>query len=135
MPFHNWSKILLVACAPVVAISGCSTPSRLPAVPQSTPAQVAPAPLTIRYLVTRETASFSQEAGIALDKEKAWLVSQGQTGPLPPASYLAISGGGDNGAYGAGFLNGCRHAPGIQGGDRDQHGRPYRPIRIPGAEV
>lgn len=106
MPFHNWSKILLVACAPVVAISGCSTPSRLPAVPQSTPAQVAPAPLTIRYLVTRETASFSQEAGIALDKEKAWLVSQGQTGPLPPASYLAISGGGDNGAYGAGFLNG-----------------------------
>ncbi|MBV1690911.1 patatin-like phospholipase family protein [Novosphingobium sp. G106] len=89
-----------------MAISGCSTPSRLPAVPQSTSAQVAPAPLAIRYLVTRETDSFAQEAGIALDKEKAWLVSQGQTGPLPPASYLAISGGGDNGAYGAGFLNG-----------------------------
>src|SRR5262249_24711471 len=25
---------------------------------------------------------------------------------LPPAAYLAISGGGDNGAFGAGFLNG-----------------------------
>jgi predicted acylesterase/phospholipase RssA len=25
---------------------------------------------------------------------------------MPPAYYLAISGGGDNGAYGAGFLNG-----------------------------
>lgn len=106
MPLHNWSKILLVACAPAVAISGCSTPSRLPAVPRSSSAQVAPAPLTIRYLVTRETDSFAQEAGIALDKEKAWLAGQGRTGPLPPASYLAISGGGDNGAYGAGFLNG-----------------------------
>ena len=27
-------------------------------------------------------------------------------GELPPAYFLAISGGGDNGAYGAGFLNG-----------------------------
>ena len=32
--------------------------------------------------------------------------SQGHTGELPPAYFLAISGGGDNGAYGAGFLNG-----------------------------
>ena len=32
--------------------------------------------------------------------------SQGHAGELPPAYFLAISGGGDNGAYGAGFLNG-----------------------------
>ena len=30
----------------------------------------------------------------------------GPHGPLPPAAYLAISGGGDNGAFGAGLLSG-----------------------------
>jgi hypothetical protein len=39
-------------------------------------------------------------------KEQQWLASHGQTGELPPTYFLAISGGGDNGAYGAGFLNG-----------------------------
>ncbi|RYD88004.1 MAG: patatin family protein, partial [Sphingomonadales bacterium] len=36
----------------------------------------------------------------------AYRASIGQTGPLPPVSYLAISGGGDNGAFGAGVLTG-----------------------------
>lgn len=35
------------------------------------------------------------------DRKKA-----GLTGPLPPANFLAISGGGQNGAYGAGILCG-----------------------------
>ena len=34
----------------------------------------------------------------------------GTAGPLPPAAYLAISGGGDNGAFGAGLLNGWTKA-------------------------
>jgi hypothetical protein len=39
------------------------------------------------------------------ERERAWLrIEKGK--PLPPNSYLAISGGGDNGAFGAGFLNG-----------------------------
>jgi predicted acylesterase/phospholipase RssA len=41
-----------------------------------------------------------------MQREEAWLASQGHTGPLPPAYFLAISGGGDNGAFGAGLLNG-----------------------------
>jgi predicted acylesterase/phospholipase RssA len=39
-------------------------------------------------------------------RERQYLRTQGHTGSLPLASYLAISGGGDDGAYGAGFLNG-----------------------------
>src|SRR3974377_2086424 len=42
----------------------------------------------------------------SLETEKAYLATQGHTGPLPPAAFLAISGGGDNGAFAAGFLNG-----------------------------
>jgi predicted acylesterase/phospholipase RssA len=42
----------------------------------------------------------------AMRRERAWLDRTGHRGPLPPASYLAISGGGDSGAFGAGLLTG-----------------------------
>jgi predicted acylesterase/phospholipase RssA len=106
MHIPAWFKHLLFAVAVALAVPGCSTPSRLPAAPQSASVQIEPAPTTVRYLVSRETDSFAQEARNALDREKAWLASQGQSGALPPAYYLAISGGGDNGAFGAGLLNG-----------------------------
>lgn len=106
MAIPAWSRILLLATALQLGISGCSTPDRLPAVPQSASAQATPAPGPIRYLVARESDAFAVEAQNALAKEQEWLASQGHSGPLPPAYFLAISGGGDNGAYGAGFLNG-----------------------------
>src|SRR6476659_6227082 len=40
------------------------------------------------------------------EREKAYL----HVKVLPPTSYLAISGGGDNGAFSAGFLNGWTKA-------------------------
>lgn len=110
MAFRSWSLGLFAAATLQLGISGCSTPDRLPAVPQSAASQAVPDPGTstepIRYLVTRETGSFEAAARESLEREKAWLASQGQSGPLPPVSFLAISGGGDNGAYGAGLLNG-----------------------------
>ncbi|HEU4958688.1 MAG TPA: patatin-like phospholipase family protein [Sphingomicrobium sp.] len=106
MALRSWSRGLFIAAALQLGISGCSTPDRLPAVPQSASAQAESLPVPIRYLVSRETDSFAAEGMRALEKEKAWLASQGHQGPLPPAYYLAISGGGDNGAYGAGLLNG-----------------------------
>ena len=109
MAVGSWSRCLLLAAALQLGVSGCSTPDRLPAVPQAASAisaQAIPAQSPVRYLVSRESDSFAAEASNALEKEKAWLASQGKSGPLPPVSFLAISGGGDNGAYGAGFLNG-----------------------------
>ena len=86
--------------------SGCATPHRLPAVPVAQVTSASPVSDKVRFLVSRETDTFAAEANSSLAKEKQWLASQGRTGPLPPANFLAISGGGDNGAYGAGFLNG-----------------------------
>src|SRR4029453_10113168 len=60
----------------------------------------------VRFLVSRETQSMAAEAFDAIERERHWLISQGKTGELPTAYMLAVSGGGDNGAYGAGFLNG-----------------------------
>ena len=101
-----WSKTLLIAASLQLAVAGCSTPQRQPAVPVS---QIAQANETFgpdRFLVARETDSFAAEALRALDRERQWFASQGHGPELPPAYFLAVSGGGDNGAYGAGFLNG-----------------------------
>ena len=46
----------------------------------------------------------------SLELEKAYLAKQGHTGSLPSIAMLAISGGGDNGAFAAGFLNGWTKA-------------------------
>jgi predicted acylesterase/phospholipase RssA len=42
----------------------------------------------------------------AREREMAYLKATGHTGPLPPVNVLAISGGGENGAFGAGLLVG-----------------------------
>jgi hypothetical protein len=105
----NWRNLLLVASATQLAVAGCATPQRLPAVPLAEAAQAIPSAGPVRFLVTRETASFEAEARSSLAKERQWLAGQGQA-DLPPAYFLAISGGGDNGAYGAGFLNGWSEA-------------------------
>ena len=101
-----WGKFLFVAAVAHLGVTGCSTPQRLPAVPMSAGLQAGPALGSLRFLVSRESESFAAEARSALAKEQAWLGSQGRGSDLPPAYFLAISGGGDNGAYGAGFLNG-----------------------------
>ena len=106
MAFSSWQKPLLVASSLQLVLAGCATPQRQPAVPVSQISQTSQALGPVRFLVSRETDSFSAEALNAIDKERQWLAGQGQGQDLPPAYFLAISGGGDNGAYGAGFLNG-----------------------------
>ncbi len=48
----------------------------------------------------------AKEGEAAYLREKVYLESKGYKGPLPPANYLAISGGGDKGAFGAGVMVG-----------------------------
>jgi len=43
--------------------------------------------------------------------ERKYLASLGRTGAMPPAAFLAISGGGENGAFGAGLLAGWTGRP------------------------
>ena len=97
---------LIIGAAVSLVVSGCSTPQRLPAVPSASALQAEESLGHIRFLVSRESDSFAAEARNALAREQATLAAEGKTGELPPAYFLAISGGGDNGAYGAGFLNG-----------------------------
>lgn len=100
---------VLIAIAALLmqsAVVGCSTPQRLVAVPETATTRADPGMGAIRFMAKSDPAPFVEEAKASLRKEQAWLASNGHVGPLPPVNFLAVSGGGDNGAFGAGFLNG-----------------------------
>jgi hypothetical protein len=64
------------------------------------PSSSPPSRLVLRR--SGDIAIVGQEFTDSWDREKAYLKTQ----VLPPTAYLAISGGADNGAFSAGFLNG-----------------------------
>jgi hypothetical protein len=91
----------------LLLIQGCATPSRLPAVPNASrfKAEVPSLP-GVRFWDDTASVDLKKEGLEALRKEKSYLTSMGYPGPLPPVRYLALSGGGDKGAFGAGLLVG-----------------------------
>lgn len=95
-----------LAIMAVLSALACSAPERLPAVPLALQYEASiPGMPDVRFYPS-DPSLFLREASQALERERAHLGAQGQDGPLPPAAFLAISGGGDKGAFGAGLLNG-----------------------------
>jgi predicted acylesterase/phospholipase RssA len=90
------------------ALQGCSTaPSRLPAVPTELTAKAEiPGMPGVRYVGGGDFTELSRIALDALRREQELFIKQGHKGALLPTAFLAVSGGGDNGAYTAGLLNG-----------------------------
>ena len=85
---------------------GCSIPARGPAVPRAETALALPLGLSnARFFPDADPRPAIQEGEAALQREKTALGVAGNA-KLPPAYFLAVSGGGDNGAFGSGLLNG-----------------------------
>jgi predicted acylesterase/phospholipase RssA len=81
-------------------------PRRLPPVPQElTSRAVIPGIPGARYLVGVDVQALVQDVVVARRREEEFLGGS-RPGPLPPVDMLAISGGGDNGAFAAGLLCG-----------------------------
>ena len=100
-------KIISILIAVSLTLSGCSLPVRRSAVPQQLTEKAEIVGLSgVRYLVRHEMPAFTRDAMESFYRERTYLASQGQNGQLPPVNFLAISGGGDNGAFGAGLLCG-----------------------------
>ena len=101
----EWVRLLLLLTTGFL-LSACSQPSRLAAVPSGavTRASVLDLP-NARFLVT-DRAAMAAEGRASLEREKAARKAEGRSGPLPTAHFLALSGGGDDGAFGAGLLRG-----------------------------
>ncbi|WP_262299893.1 patatin-like phospholipase family protein [Microvirga sesbaniae] len=103
--------VLLAACAVIAyGVAGFRPPQRSlneAAVPAAVADQITVLGLpNARFWAWYDLqgAALVQEWEQSLDRERAALGSP--DGPLPPGSYLAISGGGGDGAFGAGLLCG-----------------------------
>ncbi len=104
--FRAWN-VLLIAVVSLLNQGCVSVPERLNAVPPSLTAKAdIPGMPGVRYVAGGDMTEFLKVAVESLRRERDYLASQGYKGPPPPAVFLAISGGGDNGAFTAGLMNG-----------------------------
>jgi patatin-like phospholipase len=105
--------MLLVAF--LLAATGCASLQRLPPVPAADTVKAQPLGLpNARFFPTGERDQFIAEWEQALQRRRQALgLAPGAA--LPTAHYLAISGGGDDGAFGSGVLVGWTEA-----GDRPE---------------
>jgi hypothetical protein len=101
------ATILLVSVFGLSMI-GCSIPSRGPAVPRAETTRALPLGLpNARFFPDTDPRPAIDEGVAALQREEAALgLTRAPNVKLPPAYFLAVSGGGDNGAFGSGLLNG-----------------------------
>ena len=101
---------ILVAVLALVALfaqRSLELPQRFEAVPiELTTRAVVPGIPNARYFVLSDVDSLVRDALVARQREEAYRSQSGQAGELPPLELLAISGGGDKGAFSAGLLNG-----------------------------
>ena len=103
-------RLLKVALsAPILpAIVGCSTLNRGASVPDALAEQVTVLGIpNARFWPDTQGEAMAREAIAAQSREFA---ARSTAGRLPPAYFLAVSGGGDNGAFGAGLLCGWHDA-------------------------
>jgi hypothetical protein len=100
----RWARLLLL---PALAVAACATPHREDAVPVTLTeqAQVLGIP-NARFWIDTQGSAMLQEAKQAVARERAARGDADGTAARPPANYLAVSGGADNGAFGAGLLVG-----------------------------
>ena len=89
-------------------LQACGTLPRLEAVPPDLTERAAiPGISHARYWLDHDLAAFIQDAIEDTERETETLIKAGKPAdPLPPANLLAISGGGDAGAFAAGLLTG-----------------------------
>jgi hypothetical protein len=105
-----WSfTAAVIAALFVLTVASCASLERLPAVPAINTARALPLglPNARFFLEQREELIAEGQQGLERQRETLGL---GPDAPLPPARFLAISGGGDEGAFSSGLLIGWTEA-------------------------
>ena len=100
------SFLRLAACAPAMSLAtGCAALERNPPIPAALADQVTVLGIqNARFWPDTQGAALAREGVQAFQRERA--AADNPAGRLRPANFLAISGGGDDGAFGAGLLCG-----------------------------
>jgi predicted acylesterase/phospholipase RssA len=108
------ASLLISALMFLSLLQGCASPERLAAVPKDQEAAVETVSgmTDVRYWEDNDAdvERLWQDRVVAHRRETELLAAAEHKGPLPPAYFLAISGGGEDGAFGAGLLNGWTEA-------------------------
>src|ERR1700690_17550 len=94
-----WAVILIVFLA-----AGCAQLDRLPAVPAEGTSRATVLGIPNARFMPNEIAALTALGRRINERERTYWASLGR--PVPPENILALSGGGDNGAFGAGLLVG-----------------------------
>jgi len=100
----------LLFALPITA--GCAAPRRGPAVPYELQDRAIIPGMSARMRTWGSDLNPEFYAAMidSVHREQAALAKAGHTGPMPRAEFLALSGGGANGAFGAGLLCGWTEA-------------------------
>jgi predicted patatin/cPLA2 family phospholipase len=105
-----WRKALVFAALSfgALVLGACSIPERGPGVPQADTARALPLGIpNARFFADGDPSAMIEEGTRAFEREQAALRAEGKSlTRLTPVYYLAVSGGGDNGAFGAGLMTG-----------------------------
>ena len=103
--FWRWLTAYLVAFCALVA-AGCASLERLPSVPAAETARALPSGIAnARFFPLKQRDELIAEGERAVERQRQ-VLGLAPDAPLPPARFLAISGGGDDGAFGSGLLVG-----------------------------
>lgn len=98
---------LAILCSLSALLLACSPFQRLTAVPDNNYTDaIVPGFANARYFIDADPQPIIEHSFKAIERERIWREKTGQSVDLPTAVFLAISGGGDNGAFGAGLLVG-----------------------------
>jgi predicted acylesterase/phospholipase RssA len=113
VPINGWrrgwnrSLLAITALLCLFLLQACAAPVRLAAVPkEQETAAVVDGMTGIRYWQKPDLPLLIQDLGDAYRRQVEAFAAAGNKGPLPMANYLGISGGGEDGAFGAGLLVG-----------------------------
>lgn len=103
-----WTLVVVILAALGIEAARLSrVPERLRAVPPNlTGRAVIPGIPGARYFPVLDLDPFVRDVVAAGKRERDFLAGSGGDGTLPPVDMLALSGGGDNGAFSAGLLGG-----------------------------
>jgi hypothetical protein len=100
----------LFAAVFILLAAGCASPVRMAPVPSADTARAFPLGLAnARFFPLQERAEFIAEWEQSLQRQRQ-VLGLAPDAQLPIARFLAISGGGDNGAFGSGILVGWTEA-------------------------
>ncbi|MDP2334082.1 MAG: patatin-like phospholipase family protein [Reyranella sp.] len=92
----------------ILVVGACSIPERGPGVPAADTARALPLGIpNARFFADGDPKAMMEEGARSFERERAvWRAEGKKTTRPPPVYFLAVSGGGDNGAFGAGLMNG-----------------------------